>query len=599
MSTTTKPDGGNTSVPSVQVGETTDSDPYELPVEDILTGRLFATGKSGAGKSNTGSVIAEELLERGHPLLIVDVDGEYWGLKETYEVLHVGATEECDLQVTSDHAGKLAELALEQHVPIVLDVSGYVDSDDADALVRETARELFAREQQAMQPFLLLVEEIHEYIPQQGSAGDVGEVLTRIAKRGRKRGLGIAGFSQRPADVDKAFITQADCLVWHRLTWGNDVDVVQDVIDAEHADAVSSLGDGEAFVQADWDEADVQRVQFRRKRTFDAGATPGLDDIDRPELKSIDEGLVDELEEISDAADRRRGEIDRLEQRLDEKDERIEELKRERDQAQDVGNAAKQLADALSNDGSTDADVGVPDDFEEQLEEKNQIIAELRERVDGLEGQLVDVQEERDELATEVERLRGIEDRVDEAEQIEEQLNEIEAWFASAPGPLRATAESAEELFENIGDREDVDDEVAELQARLQNAQETIEQLQLENERLEEKAGGSGAASDDLSALVQHDAVQAAVDVAKENCDRSGDHVDRVLAVLASSDGGALGVDEIEPLTEASETTVRQVCKALFEAGVLRRETDGRAHLYTLDEDFLERRIEVHEQQAA
>ncbi|MDJ1433979.1 DUF87 domain-containing protein [Halostagnicola sp. A-GB9-2] len=593
MSTATKPDGGHDQDQTVSVGETTAGEAYELPVEDILTGRLFATGKSGAGKSNTGSVVAEELLERGHPLLIVDVDGEYWGLKETYEVLHVGATEECDLQVTADHAEKLAELALEQHVPIVLDVSGYVDGDDADALVRETARELFAKEQQAMQPFLLLVEEIHEYIPQQGSAGDVGDVLTRIAKRGRKRGLGIAGFSQRPADVDKAFITQADCLVWHRLTWGNDVDVVRDVIGSDHADAVSSLEDGEAFVQADWDEKDVEQVQFRRKRTFDAGATPGLDDIDRPELKSIDGDIVDELAEISDAADQRRDEVARLEQRLDEKDERIEELKQERDQAQDVSNAATQLAEALS--GGDSDDVGVPEDFEDQLESKNETIAKLRDRVDTLEDELEDIQDERDDLATEVERLRGIEDRVDEAERIEDRMNEIEVWFASAPDGLRSTDEKAQELFATIGDQDDVGDEVAALRDRLEDAQETIEQLQAEKERLEESGGNT---EDDLGDLVQHDAVQSAVDVAKDNCDRSGEHVDRVLAVLASSDGGPLSVGEIEPLTEGSDTTVRQACKALFEAGVVRRENDGRAHAYALDEDFLERRIEVAEQQA-
>jgi len=238
-------------------------------------------------------------------VLVVDTDGEYWGLKESYEILHVGATEECDLQVGPEHASKLAQLALEQHVPIVLDVSGFVDADAADELVHDVAHELFVRENDVRRPFLFLVEEVHEYIPQSGSPGEVGEMLIRVAKRGRKRGLGMVGLSQRPASVDKDFITQADLLVWHRLTWGNDVDVVRTVIDADHADQVDDLGDGEAFVQADWHEADVERVQFRRKHTFDAGAAPGLDDVERPELKSIGEDLAEELEEISAEQDRR------------------------------------------------------------------------------------------------------------------------------------------------------------------------------------------------------------------------------------------------------------------------------------------------------
>jgi DNA helicase HerA-like ATPase len=50
-----------------------------------------ALGKSGSGKSNSASVVVEELLDDGYPVLIVDVDREYFGLKEEYELLHLGA----------------------------------------------------------------------------------------------------------------------------------------------------------------------------------------------------------------------------------------------------------------------------------------------------------------------------------------------------------------------------------------------------------------------------------------------------------------------------------------------------------------------------
>ena len=120
--------------------------PVELPVVDLLTGRGFITGKSGSGKSNTASVVLENLLDNNFPVLIVDSDGEYYGLKEAYEILHVGADEECDIQVTADHAEKIASLALEENIPIILDVSGYLDDDDANELLLETARHRFAKE---------------------------------------------------------------------------------------------------------------------------------------------------------------------------------------------------------------------------------------------------------------------------------------------------------------------------------------------------------------------------------------------------------------------------------------------------------------------
>jgi len=320
--------------------------PVELPVVDILTGRGFVTGKSGSGKSNTVSVMLENLLDNNFPVLIVDSDGEYYGLKEEYEVLHVGADDECDIQVTADHAEKIASLALEENIPIILDVSGYLDDDDADELVLETTRHLFAKEKKLKKPFLVVIEECHEYIPEQSGMGEAGKMLIKIGKRGRKHGLGIVGISQRPADVKKDFITQCDWLVWHRLTWRNDTKVVGRILGSEYAGAIEEMGDGEGFLVADW-ASDIQRVQFHRKRTFDAGATPGLEDFERPELKSVSGDLVSELTEISDAKERRESEIADLKQELEKKEARIQQLKQELEEARDLSRMADQFAQAL------------------------------------------------------------------------------------------------------------------------------------------------------------------------------------------------------------------------------------------------------------
>jgi len=259
-----------------------------LPAADVLTGRGFVTGKSGSGKSNTASVLVEELLDRDSRLLVVDTDGEYYGLKKDYEVLHLGADgDRCDAIVGPGDADAIADLALAEGVPVVLDVSGFIESDDADRLVYEVVKRLFSRARDVRQPFLLFVEEVQEFVPQQGGLGDVGEMLVRVAKRGRKRGLGLCGLSQRPASVDKDFITQCDWLVWHRLTWANDTKVAARILGDEYADRVEGLDDGEAFLLADWAD-EVRRVQFRRKRTFDAGATPGFGAAEAPDLRPVD-----------------------------------------------------------------------------------------------------------------------------------------------------------------------------------------------------------------------------------------------------------------------------------------------------------------------
>jgi hypothetical protein len=171
-------------------------------------------------------------------------------------------------------------------------------------------------------------------------------MLIKVAKRGRKHGLGMCGISQRPADVKKDFITQCDWLVWHRLTWQNDTKVVRRILGSDYADGVEELNDGEGYLMTDWDE-DVRRVQFQRKRTFDAGATPGLDDFERPELKSVSDDLVSDLERITEEERARESRIQELERELKDRELRIEELEAELEEARDLSEMAEQFSRAM------------------------------------------------------------------------------------------------------------------------------------------------------------------------------------------------------------------------------------------------------------
>ncbi|AKH97492.1 helicase HerA domain-containing protein [Halanaeroarchaeum sulfurireducens] len=254
-----------------------------VPAIEVLTGRGVIFGKSGSGKSNSSSVIIEELLERGFPLLIVDIEGEYYTLKERYEVVHIGATDKADMPLRETEPEEVVTLCLDRNRPVIIDLSEVMDMDPAEYFVDQVITILFSREKEARKPFLVVVEEIHEFLPQQGGLDDLGETLIRIAKRGRKRGLGMVGMSQRPAAVDKEFITQCDWLVWHRLTWKNDTQVVRSILGSEKAQEVQELETGQAIMMTDWDET-IRTVKFRRKRTYDAADTPTLSPEDRPDL---------------------------------------------------------------------------------------------------------------------------------------------------------------------------------------------------------------------------------------------------------------------------------------------------------------------------
>ncbi len=397
------------------------------------------------------------------------------------------------------------------------------------------------------EPYTLPVEEIHEYLPQQGSAGPTGEILTKIAKRGRKRGLGIAGLSQRPADVDKAFITQADLLVWHRLTWENDTQVVRRVVSNGHADRVDELDDGQAFVQADWDDIDVETVQFRRKHTFDAGATPGLDDVDRPELKSIGDDLVDELEEISAEQERRHDRIAQLEATIEKKDERIAELEEEIERLK----TADETLDLLTRRLEGPAESDVSGELQGRLEEKHETIAKLREERDTLQTQLEDARDRAADLEAEVDRLQAVEERIQQAERIEEQL-----------------AQAREALGVEIAEQSppETDERVADLQAR-------IDELEAENERLREQVEQAGGVTvpTDYQDFIQEDVVQDAIDEAKSKTSASPRYVKGVVAAIVQ-EGGPVDYETVADRLGVSTTSdVSKAASTLETLGVLER----------------------------
>ena len=63
------------------------SNELQFQTQDLVGRSIAMLGITGSGKTNTAAVLIEELLSNGLPLTIVDIEGEYWGLKEKFEVL--------------------------------------------------------------------------------------------------------------------------------------------------------------------------------------------------------------------------------------------------------------------------------------------------------------------------------------------------------------------------------------------------------------------------------------------------------------------------------------------------------------------------------
>ncbi|QNQ42224.1 ATP-binding protein [Brucella intermedia] len=142
----------------------------------------------------------------------------------------------------------------------ILDFSE-VPSDILPLIVGMVARLAFSLQQwtptEERHPVALFCDEAHLYIPQDvasGMAENSVAVFERIAKEGRKYGVGLVVISQRPAEVNRTVVSQCSNLIAMRLTNGEDQAVVRRLL----PDSLGGFGDllpvldtGEALVVGD------------------------------------------------------------------------------------------------------------------------------------------------------------------------------------------------------------------------------------------------------------------------------------------------------------------------------------------------------------
>src|SRR6185437_12252996 len=114
-------------------------------------------------------------------------------------------------------------------IPRVIDLSG-VPNEVAGVSSAVIARTLFnlkvwqSTDERASDPVLLVCEEAHRYVPNRGEAQyeAAQEAIRRIAKEGRKYGVGLLLVSQRPSEVEATVLSQ--CNSWIVLRVTNDAD---------------------------------------------------------------------------------------------------------------------------------------------------------------------------------------------------------------------------------------------------------------------------------------------------------------------------------------------------------------------------------------
>lgn len=130
----------------------------------------------------------------------------------------------------TDEFGPVLSQFVGDGMPIrIVDLSG-VPNEVAGICSAVIARTLFnlkvwqTSEERERDPVLLVCEEAHRYVPNRGEAQyeAAQEAIRRIAKEGRKYGIGLLLVSQRPSEVEATVLSQCNSWIILRIT--NDAD---------------------------------------------------------------------------------------------------------------------------------------------------------------------------------------------------------------------------------------------------------------------------------------------------------------------------------------------------------------------------------------
>lgn len=300
---------------------------FGLPV-DVLGEALGIVATRGAGKSYTSAVVLEETHAVGVPFVVLDPSGAYWGLRSSADgekaglPIYVLGGEHGDLPLDHAAGAFIADVVVESGHSFVLDLSdmtaGKMRQFAADFLER-----LYERKARDTSTLLLVVDEADEFAPQKprGETARSLGAMERIAKRGRRRGLGIIVITQRTQSLNKDVLDLIETLIVLRQLAERSREAVKGwIADKELRDeagvieSLQSLPTGTAWVWSPL-RGILHKVAIRRIRTFDSYATPKPGEV-RPEprrraeldLEALGERMRSTVEKVKadDPADLRR-----------------------------------------------------------------------------------------------------------------------------------------------------------------------------------------------------------------------------------------------------------------------------------------------------
>jgi len=176
--------------------------PISVNLQELIKSRALLQANSGGGKSHAMRKGIEEAHGKVQQI-IIDPEGEFHTLREKFAFLLIGKGSQADIQIDSKHAALLAKKVMETGADVIIDLYE-LNPFERIRFVKLFCEALVNLPKHLWHQCLIWLDEIHVFAPESKSGRSESlAAVAALASRGRKRGYGLIGATQRISKLNK------------------------------------------------------------------------------------------------------------------------------------------------------------------------------------------------------------------------------------------------------------------------------------------------------------------------------------------------------------------------------------------------------------
>ncbi len=276
----------------------------QLPL-DAVTQKFAWIGRTGSGKTYGLKRFVEQMLYAGVQVIVLDTVGVWSGLRlgsKGFDVPVLGGFYG-DIPLEHTSGALVAEVVVSHGSGLVLDTSQMTDGQRA-RFCEAFGRRLFELKKATPAAMHIVLDEGQDVVPQNPNEGEkmMLHEWVRIAKQGRAFGMGLSIAGQRPQEINKKALNQAECVFAFQLTGSHERKALEywladKGMETKLSDALLTLEIGRPFVWSpQWLKISKVIERIHPIDSADTSKTPQFGDAPRiaRQMKPIDLGALRE-----------------------------------------------------------------------------------------------------------------------------------------------------------------------------------------------------------------------------------------------------------------------------------------------------------------